>query len=75
MTLLEEPQLKEPDIGSPDDKAHLARKEDIARAAVVGGKIKALCGIEFEPIRDPTGFPVCQECVDKHNQLMTRSNS
>jgi hypothetical protein len=58
-----ETRLDEPDTGSPDDKAHYARKSEITRAAVEGGRIRALCGVEFEPIRDPSRFPVCQRCA------------
>jgi hypothetical protein len=32
------------DIGEDDRHAHYARKEEIARAAVLGGLITALCG-------------------------------
>jgi hypothetical protein len=32
------------DIGEDDGYAHYARKEEIARAAVLGGLITALCG-------------------------------
>jgi Protein of unknown function (DUF3039) len=59
-----DPKLQEPDTGSPDDRAHYARREDIVRAAVDGGRIRALCGVEFEPIRDPSRFPVCQRCAE-----------
>lgn len=60
--LLVDPKLDEPDTGSSDDHSHYAKKADIARAAVMGGKIKALCGVEFEPLRDPERYPVCEEC-------------
>ncbi len=58
-----EPRLDEADTGSPDDRAHFARKSEITRAAVMGGKVRALCGVEFEPVRDPSRFPVCQRCA------------
>jgi hypothetical protein len=32
------------DIGEDDSYAHYARKDEIARAAVLGGLITALCG-------------------------------
>lgn len=72
---LTEPELKEPDVGSPDDRAHLARKEDIVRAAVEGGLVTALCGVRFAPLRDPEGFPVCETCKRLFGQLNNRSMS
>lgn len=73
--LLVEPRTQEPDTGSPDDKSHYAKAEAIARAAVEGGKVKALCGVEFEPIRDPSRFPKCEDCVRLLNQLGDRDNN
>ena len=57
------PRIDEPTTGSPDDHSHIAKKADIVRANVEGGKVKALCGVEFEPIRDPSRFPVCPTCM------------
>jgi hypothetical protein len=57
------PDLDQPDTGSPDDHSHVAKKADIMRALVEGGKVKALCGVEFEPVRDPSRFPVCPTCA------------
>ena len=34
------------------------------RANVEGGRIKALCGYEFEPVRDPSRYPVCPKCKE-----------
>jgi len=51
--------------GEPgDDFSHYARREEIMQADVMGGKIKALCGWEFEPVRDPTRYPVCPRCKE-----------
>lgn len=63
MSTATDPRLDEPGTGSPDDRSHLCRKEDIARAAVEGGKVQALCGVMFEPVRDPERFPRCEDCV------------
>ena len=52
------------DIGEDDGYAHYARKDEIARAAVLGGLITALCGHRFQPIRDPSRFPVCPKCKE-----------
>lgn len=72
---LTEPKIKDPDIGSPDDHSHYARKEEIARAAVEGGTVTALCGVQFMPLRDPENYPVCQRCKMLLEQFGDRSNS
>ena len=54
------PVESDADTGEDDGYAHYARKEEIARAAVLGGTITALCGHRFSPVRDPQRFPVCQ---------------
>lgn len=63
------PRLDEPGIGSPDNRAHMCRKEDIWRANLEGGRVMSLCGVMFEPIRDPERFPVCEACVKIHARL------
>jgi hypothetical protein len=57
------------DIGEDDGYAHYARKEEIARAAVLGGLITALCGHKFQPVRDPQRFPVCPRCKELAGML------
>ena len=47
------PVESDADTGEDDGYAHYARKEEIARAAVLGGLITALCGHRFAPVRDP----------------------
>jgi hypothetical protein len=58
------PLLDDADTGNGDDYAHYARKEEITRAAIEGGRITALCGWQFEPVRDPSRFPVCPRCKE-----------
>lgn len=70
-----EPKLRDPDVGSPDDMSHYARKADIARAAVEGGLVKALCGVSFAPLRDATRYPVCPRCSELLEQLGNRGAS
>lgn len=72
---LTEPKIEDPDVGSPDDCAHYAKKEAIARAAVEGGLVKALCGVEFMPLRDPQNYPVCQRCEQLLEQLDNRGGN
>jgi Protein of unknown function (DUF3039) len=52
------------DTGEDDGYAHYARKDEIARAAVLGGTVTALCGHRFQPVRDPSRFPVCPRCAE-----------
>jgi len=47
-----------------DDHAHYARREEIVRASIEGGRVTALCGYKFEPVRDPSRFPVCPRCKE-----------
>lgn len=75
MSLVTDPKLHDPDIGSPDDHAHYARKEAIAQAAVEGGLITALCGVQFSPVRDPENYPTCQRCAQLLEQFGERNNS
>lgn len=62
MSVQTEPRLDEPGVGSPDDLAHYARKTDLERALLDGGRIMSLCGVMFLPLRDPQQFPVCADC-------------
>lgn len=48
--------------GDHDRFAHYAKKGDITRATIEGGQILAICGVRFEPIRDPKRFPICPDC-------------
>ena len=58
------PDATESRTGEGDDFAHYARREEIVRASVEGGRVTALCGYQFEPIRDPSRFPVCPKCAE-----------
>ncbi len=63
------------EIDGAGDVAHYARKDEIARAAVQGGLVTALCGVQFQPVRDPQRFPVCSRCKRLIEQLDNRSFS
>ena len=63
------------DVDGTSDVAHYARKEDITRAAIEGGLVTALCGVKFQPIRDPQRFPVCKTCARLIEQLDNRNLS
>jgi hypothetical protein len=58
------PVASDADTGEDDGYAHYARKEEITRAAVLGGLVTALCGWKFQPVRDPQRFPVCPKCKE-----------
>jgi Protein of unknown function (DUF3039) len=70
-----EPRTTDGDTGGPGDVAHYARKEDITRAAIEGGLVIALCGVKFQPVRDPQRFPVCRPCARLLDQLDQRNFS
>ena len=70
-----DPRTSDSDTGDAGDVAHYARKDDIARAAVEGGLVVALCGVRFQPIRDPQRFPVCRACARLLDQLDQRALS
>jgi Protein of unknown function (DUF3039) len=59
-----DPVVSGGDVDSDDGYAHYANKTDITRAAIEGGRITALCGYRFPPIRDPQRFPVCPKCKE-----------
>jgi hypothetical protein len=75
MSVSLETVLEKPDVGSPDDHAYYCRKEEIARAAVEGGLVQALCGVMFMPLRDPENYPVCQRCAELLEQFQNRGLS
>jgi DUF3039 family protein len=54
------PETMPGDTDDGDEYAHYARAEEITRAAIEGGKVTALCGFKFEPVRDP----VCPRCKE-----------
>ncbi|MFA5566824.1 MAG: DUF3039 domain-containing protein [Acidimicrobiia bacterium] len=60
------PDTARPSLDDGDDErfAHYARKADIARAAVTGETITAICGKRFTPTRDPNRYPVCPSCAE-----------
>ena len=70
-----DPRTTEGDTDGSGDVAHYARKEDVTRAAIEGGLVTALCGAKFQPVRDPTRFPVCRPCARLLDQLDNRSFS
>ncbi len=63
-TILPSPVRPDLDEGDHDRFAHYARKADIARAAVTGETITAICGKRFTPTRDPQRYPVCPTCAE-----------
>ena len=58
------PETSDARTDDGDEFAHFARREDIVRASIEGGRVTALCGFKFQPVRDPQRFPVCQKCKD-----------
>lgn len=69
LSALTDPKLNDPDTGSPDDHSHYASKKALDDAVVNGGWIIALCGVRFQPVRDPERFPICERCKFLLGQL------
>lgn len=45
----------------------------ITRAIVEGIPLKALCGKEWIPSRDPSNYPICPTCKEIKSQIMSRN--
>ena len=65
-TITADPEVREvpAEPGDHERLSHYARKEAITYAAVYSVPIKALCGKEWIPSRDPKKFPVCPTCKE-----------
>jgi hypothetical protein len=59
------------DDGDHERFAHYAPKDKIVEAAVMGTPITALCGKVWVPSRDPKRFPVCPECKDIYDNVLS----
>lgn len=58
------PETSDTRTDEGDDHSHYARREEIVRASIEGGRVTALCGYKFEPVRDPSRFPICPKCKE-----------
>jgi hypothetical protein len=68
------PESKDsPDDGTTDkdgERFHYVRKEDIARSAVTGKHVVALCGETFPVTKLPKpSNPVCTECQRIYDRM------
>ena len=52
------------DDGDHDRFAHYVRKHGLTRAYVDGTPVRALCGKEWVPTRDPSRYAVCPTCKE-----------
>ena len=52
--------------------AHVAPKSRIAEGYILGVPVRALCGIEFVPFRNPDGLPVCEVCMAELERIKFR---
>jgi Protein of unknown function (DUF3039) len=64
------PRLSHGD-GDHERFAHYAPKDKIVEASVMGTPITALCGKVWVPSRDPKRFPVCPECKDIYENVLS----
>ncbi|MEX5635231.1 MULTISPECIES: DUF3039 domain-containing protein [Parafrankia] len=58
------PETSDTRTDEGDDHSHYARREEIVRASIEGGRVTALCGYKFEPVRDPQRYPICPRCKE-----------
>lgn len=63
--------LRIDDGGDHDRFAHYVRKDKIVASAVEGSAVIALCGKKWVPNRNPERFPVCPECKEIYEQLLS----
>ncbi len=59
------------DGGDHERFAHYVKKSAILPSTVEGTPLEALCGKKWIPTRDPSKFPVCPECKEIYEALMT----
>lgn len=66
--IIEDPTL---DDGSTDEPklAHIIAKSQWEKGYMFGQKVRALCGYEWVPTRDPENYPVCQRCVAERERV------
>jgi len=55
--------------GDHEKFAHYAPKHEIDASWLNGTPVKALCGKEWIPTRDPEKFPVCPTCKEIFQSL------
>jgi len=57
------------DDGDHERFSHYVRKEKIVESAVTGKPVRALCGKNWVPNRDPEKFPICPTCKEIYATL------
>lgn len=71
-----EAQLDDSDTGDHDRFAHyiLGRdpKAKITAAMVEGKALRALCGKQWVPSRDPSRYPVCPDCQKIKERMLPK---
>lgn len=68
-TILKELEADEDDpikshyVDCPEDKESTAAW--LAEALMFGLTVRAICGYEWVPSRDPLKHPICQDCIEE----------
>ena len=75
--LVEEPktEISRGGTDDPNELAHIVRKSILNEGYIGQRKIKALCGFEWIPHRDPGGLPICKKCKAILNQRFNRESN
>lgn len=64
-TVRTDPVLDRPSgDGDHDRFAHYVPKSELTRAYVEGVAVRALCGKQWVPSRDPERYPICPTCKE-----------
>ena len=55
--------------GDHERFSHYVKKDKILESAITGKPVRALCGKEWLPGRDPDKYPVCPACKEMMGML------
>jgi len=64
--LLEKPEVQDPDLDQGEGLlTHIVIPKDaVTNAYITGEPVTALCGYTWVPSRDPSKYPVCEQCKE-----------
>lgn len=68
---LELTQLKKTFEDDHDVFAHYVERDQSTEAYVLGTPVVALCGKIWVPHRDPSKYPICPECEERLDDLVS----
>ena len=69
--IIELEKLQSLEEGDHDRFAHYVEKDQLTEALVLGLPVVALCGKIWVPSRDPEKFPLCPECKEIYEKMLS----